>query len=354
MTVIGPPARRVTIRDVAREAGVSVTTVSNVMNGRVASMTPETLTRVEETIRELGYRRNANARGLVRRKTSTIGLVIAEIETPLFLQAITVVQPAAQRAGYDVFIHSANDEASEARAVDLLLEQDVAGVVFLSTSGATRHDHLQPLIDAGKPVVLVNRAGAPESLDRVGWDNAGGIVALVDHLVALGHRRISHLAGPPHRQSSGDRLRGFLEGVARHGLTASPERVRSVDYAADPETWRVATLALISTEPRPTAIIAADDMVAAVAMQALHDAGLAVPWEISIAGVDDQPFASLLSPALTTVRLPVLEAGHRAIAMLLDRLAGHAPPPRHEILPCPLIVRVSSAAVSPDQKERPT
>lgn len=351
MTVLRPTGRRVTIRDVARKAGVSVTTVSNVLNGRVASMTPATLARVQETIRELGYRRNANARGLVRRRTSTIGLVIAEIETPLFLQAITVVQPAAQQAGYDVFIHRANDEASETRAVDLLLEQDVAGVVFLSTSGATRHDHLQPLVDAGKPVVLVNRAGAPETLDRVDWDNAGGIVALVDYLVALGHRRIAQLAGPPHRQSSVDRLRGFHDGLARHGLIARPEDVRGVDYATDPATWRAATLDLIAAGPRPTAIIAADDMVAAVAMQALRDTGLVVPGDISLAGVDDQPFASLLSPALTTVRLPVLEAGRRAIAMLLDRLAGYAPTSRHEILPCPLITRASCTRVP---EERPT
>ena len=343
MTVTTQLPRRVTIRDVAREAGVSVTTVSNALNGRTASMAPETLARVEEVIHALGYRRNANARGLVRRKTSTIGLVIAEIETPLFLQAITVVQPTAQLAGYDVFIYSARDEQAEERAIDLLLEKDVAGALFVSTSSYTRHDHIRTLTAAGKPVVLVNRAGAPEDMDRVGWDNAGGMAAAVDHLVALGHRRIAHLAGPPSRQSARDRLNGFHAALARHGLEAPPGLVRTVDYLDDPARWREATLALAGVAPRPTAIIAADDPIAAVAMQALQQAGLAIPGDLSLVGVDDQPFAALLNPPLTTVRLPVLEAGRRAIGMLLDRLAGGLAPPRRVILPCPLVPRESTA-----------
>lgn len=349
---IGNLPRRVTIRDVAREAGVSVTTVSNALNGRTTSMTTDTLARVEEVIHELGYRRNANARGLVRRKTSTIGLVIAEIETPLFLQAISIVQPAAQQAGYDVFIYTAKDEQAEERAIDLLLEQDVAGALFLSTSSYSRHDHIRTLTAAGKPVVLVNRAGAPADMDRVGWDNAGGVGAAVDHLVALGHRRIAHLAGPPSRQSSRDRLTGFHAALARHGLAVAAAHVQAVEYGDEPARWREATLALLAANPRPTALIAADDPIAAVAMQALQQANVTIPGDLSLVGIDDQPFAALLNPPLTTVRLPVLEAGRRAIEMLLDRLAGGSAAPRRVILPCPLIPRDSTARIAEEREER--
>lgn len=338
------PSPRATIKDVAHVAGVSVTTVSNVLNGRSGSMTATTLHRVQQAIHELGFRRNDMARGLVRRRTSTIGLVIAEIETPLFLQAIPVIQPLARQADYDLLIYSAKDEGSEEQAIELLLEKDVAGVVFLSTSAYANHRHILSLMQSGKPVVLVNRADGPDELDRINWDNQGGVEQAVVHLAQLGHTRIAHLCGPPHRYSSMERVRGYRAGLATSGLEFDPARVRMVDYTGSQDTWRDATDALLELQPSPTAIIAADDLIAAVAMNTIQQCGLSVPADVSIIGIDDQHFVSILNPALTTVQLPVPEAGRHAIEMLLRRMRGDTSPPEHLLLPCPLLTRASVAS----------
>lgn len=337
---------RATIKDVAHAAGVSVTTVSNVLNGRSGSMTATTLHRVQRAIQELGFRRNDMARGLVRRRTSTIGLVIAEIETPLFLQAIPVIQPLARQADYDLLIYSAKDERSEEQAIELLLEKDVAGVVFLSTSAYANHGHIFSLLQSGKPVVLVNRADSPHEIDRIIWDNQGGVEQAVVHLAQQGHTRIAHLCGPPHRYSSMERVRGYRAGLATSSLEFDPALVRMVDYTGSQETWRDATNALLELRLSPTAIIAADDMIAAVAMNTIQQRGLDVPKDVSIIGIDNQHFASVLNPALTTVQLPVPEAGRHAIEMLLQRMTGDTSPPKHLILPCPLLIRASVATAA--------
>lgn len=337
--------RRPTIRDVAQVAGVSVTTVSNVLNGRTGSMTAETHERVQEAIRELNFHRNDLARGLVRRRTSTIGLVIAEIETPLFLRAINVIQPAARRAGYDVLIYSAEDVSAEQQAIGLLAEQDVAGVIFLSTSSYAAHDHILELTRAGKPVVLVNRWGHPESLDSIRWDNVRAASDAVRHLAGLGHRHIAHLCGPEHRHSSVERLQGYRQALADAGLPFRKELVRDVDYTGDQETWRDAALVLLDASPQPTAILAVDDSVASVAMRAIQQRGWRVPEDISVVGIDDQPFGALLNPPLTTLRLPVLEAGEAAIRLLLARMSGDESDVQAELLTCPMIVRESTTKV---------
>lgn len=335
-------SRRPTIRDVARAAGVSVTTVSNVLNGRTGSMTPETHDRVRQAIEDLHYHRNDLARGLVRRRTSTIGLVIAEIDTPLFLQAINVIQPAARETGFDVLIYSARDEAAEQQANTVLFEKDAAGVIFLSTSSYASHDHILELTRAGTPVVLVNRWGHSEALDSIRWDNIAAAADAIAHLVTLGHRRIAHLCGPAHRFSAVERLQGYREGLLAAGLPFDEQLVRTADYTGEQDAWRIATAQLLALSPRPTAIFAVDDTVAAVAMRTCQQHGVRVPQDISVIGIDDQPFGGLLSPPLTTMQLPVLDAGREAIRLLLARIAGDTSEPRSIQLSCPLIVRDST------------
>lgn len=335
-------SRRPTIRDVARAAGVSVTTVSNVLNGRTGSMTPETHDRVRQVIEDLRYHRNDLARGLVRRRTSTIGLVIAEIETPLFLQAINVIEPAAREAGFDILIYSARDEAAEQQANTVLFEKDVAGVIFLSTSRYSSHDHIRELTRAGTPVVLVNRWGQPEGIDSIRWDNVGAARDAVAHLIGLGHRRIAHLCGPAHRYSSVERLQGYREALEAAGIPYDENLLRTVDYTGEQGSWRSATLDLLAISPRPTAILAVDDTVAAVAMRACQQQGVRVPEDISIIGIDDQPFAALMNPPLTTMQLPILQAGREAIRLLLDRIGGDRSETRASVLSCPLVVREST------------
>ncbi|HUT20821.1 MAG TPA: LacI family DNA-binding transcriptional regulator, partial [Anaerolineae bacterium] len=227
-------ARAATIKDVAREAGVSITTVSNVLNERTDSMSEETLERVLRVMQELNYRPNALARGLVTQQTATIGVVIAEIETPLFLHALNTIEPIARNAGYSVLMSNAHDPGEEQEVVQVLLEKRVDGFIFLSVSEIIDDDCIPELQRLGIPTVLVNRARRYPGLDQIDWDDVGGVIQAVDHLALLGHRRIAHLCGPPRRRSGARRLEGYRMALERHGLAYREEYLCPGDYTADP------------------------------------------------------------------------------------------------------------------------
>jgi LacI family transcriptional regulator len=334
-------ARAATIKDVARKAGVSITTVSNALNGRIDSMSEQTLARVQRVMEELNYRPNALARGLVTQQTATIGVVIAEIATPLFLQALTTIEPIARNAGYNVLMSNAREPSEEQEVVRVLLEKRVDGFIFLSVSAIIDNDYIPELQRLGLPAVLVNRANRYPALDQIDWDDAGGVIQAVDYLVELGHREIAHLCGPPRRRSGAQRLAGYQAALQRHNLPYREEYVRPGDYTGDPSAWQRSTRTLLGLARRPTAIIASDDIVAAIAIKTIQQAGLLVPQDISVIGNDDQPFCTYLNPALTTVRLPVLKAGRQAVEVILDRIAGERDEPEHVTLPCSLVVRES-------------
>ncbi len=331
----------VTIKDVARKAGVSITTVSNVLNERTHSMAEETQQRVLDVMRELNYRPNALARGLVTRRTATIGVVIAEIETPLFLQALNTIEPIARAAGYNVLMSNARDPQEEYDVFQVLLEKQVDGLILLSVSEMVEDDYIPELERLHVPTVLVNRATTHDNLDQINWDDTTGVVGAVEHLITLGHRRIAHLCGPERRRSGDNRLRGYRIALERHGIPWREEYVRPGDYTASSSEWCTSTERLLELSPRPTAIVASDDIVAATAMKTIQHLGLRVPQDVAVIGIDDQHFCTYLYPALTTVQLPVREAGKRAVEMILDRIAGRRVECEHIILPCALVVRES-------------
>ncbi len=337
-------ARRkaITIKDVARAAGVSTTTVSNVLNSRTDSMSAETLQRVTGVIQELNYRPNAWARSLVTRRTATIGVVIAEIETPLFLHALNTIEPIARGAGSTVLIGNARDPQEEYEVFHALLDKRVDGFIFLSVSELADTDYIPELERLNVPTVLVNRATTYDHLDQINWDDTRGVIEAMEHLIELGHRRIAHLCGPPSRRSGTNRLQGYKTALESHDIPCREEYVCPGDYTLSSEDWHASTCRLLELSPRPTAIVASDDTVAATAIKAIQQAGLRVPEDIAVIGIDDQHFCALLNPALTTVRLPVLEAGRRAIEMVLERISGRRTAREHIVLPCSLIVRESS------------
>lgn len=335
--------QRVTIRDVARAAGVSATTVSNVLNERAEAMSEETLRRVQEAIRVLNYRPSSVARSMVTRRTATIGMIVAEIETSLFLQALNCVEPIARGAGYNILLCNARNPDDERQAVNVLLEKQVDGIIFLSTSLYMDDNYLVELPASAPPMVVINRARTYEPFDRIDWDDTRVAMTVVEYLVQLGHRRIAHLRGPINRRAAEERFRGYRLALEQHKLEYYENYVRQVDFMASPRV-KQSMLELLDLSPRPTAVIAANDSVAAAAQRTVQQVGLRVPQDMTIVGVDDQPFCTYLNPALTTVRLPIIEAGERAIRMILDRIAGERTDVEHITLPCPLIVRESSGA----------
>jgi LacI family transcriptional regulator len=328
---------RVTITDVAQAAGVSISTVSNVINGKTAAMTEETLARIQSAMRELDYRPSSVARGLAMQRTATLGLVITEIETPLFLQAVTPIEREARQAGYSLLLMNARNEADEREAVQLLQEKQVDGLMVISTSDPRQNDHLHRIQAEGIPVALINRADQSPEFDHVNWDNSAGVTSIVGHLAGLGRRRIAILVGPVDRRSTQERLQGYRAGLENYGLPFDENLIYPGDYTATPSDWKQSVLDLLSLNNPPTAIIASDDIVAAVIVRTLQEYGRNVPSEIAVAGIDDQPFSQYLG--LTTVQLPVPEAGKQAIQLLLRRIADPNAQAQHILLPCPLVVR---------------
>ena len=339
--MVGSRRRPVTIKDVAREAGVSITTVSNVLNDRSDSMSADTLQRVVRVMQDLHYRPNALARGLVTRHTATIGVVLAEIETPLFLQALNVIEPIARMAGYSVLMSKARDPQEEYEVFQVLHEKRVDGLIFLSVSEMVQDDHIPELQRLRIPTVLVNRATSYENMDQINWDDVNGVTNAVEHLIQLGHRCIAHLCGPTQRRSHENRLQGYRAALEKHGMEYRDEYVCPGDYTANSDAWSASTKQLIGLPSPPTAIVASDDIVAAAVMKTIQQAGLRVPQDMAVVGIDDQHFCTYLNPALTTVQLPVMEAGKRAVHMVLDRIAGNRTEIEHITLPCSLIVRES-------------
>jgi DNA-binding LacI/PurR family transcriptional regulator len=337
-------AGRVTIKDVADAADVSVTTVSNVLNGRSSAMSANTHERVQQVMREMAFRPSRVARSLVHGRTATIGVVLAEIETPLFLQALNVMEPIARDAGYNILMVNARHAGDEQHVVGLLLAKEIDGVIFLSTSHYTQDTHLLPLHAAGVPVVLVNRATDADRFDRVDWDNAGGVESAVAHLVRLGHRHIAHLHGPADRRSTEERLLGYRRALVTRDIQFQDSYTFLEDYTTAIDPWHEAVMRLFNLATPPTAIVTSDDTVAAIVMRAIQRAGLRVPEDIALIGIDDQPFSAYLNPALTTVRLPILAAGEHAMGMLLKRMNGTLTQPEHIVLPCHLVVRESCGA----------
>jgi LacI family transcriptional regulator len=337
--------KQTTIKEVAQAAGVSVTTVSNVLNGRTAEMAGTTLLRVQQAIRELNYRPNNVARSLVTQRTASFGVIIAEIDTPLFLQALNSIETIARRENYNILLCTAKNLADEQEAVNLLLEKQVDGFIFLSTSAYVANDYLLDLAPVLPPTVLVNRTVTAGTFHRIELDDTAGVIEAIDYLVGLGHRHIAHLHGPKSRRSTDRRMEGYRLGLARHNLPFDETYVRSGDYEAGRELWQQSTLALLDLLPRPTAIIAANDLVATVVLRTIRRAGLRAPQDISVIGNDDQPFCAYLDPTLTTVQLPIVAAGQQAVELLLAQIRGEAAADQ-VTLPCPLIVRESSGPVA--------
>jgi LacI family transcriptional regulator len=338
-------SKRATIRDVADVAQVSVTTVSNALNGRTEAMTGETLHRIQQAIDALSYRPNNVARSLVTQQTATIGVIIAEIDTTLFLQALAIIEPIARSANYNILLGTVSDDLhDEEHTVDLLIEKQVEGIVYLSTSAHLSDDYLAKLPPSLPPMVLINRSTASnERFDYLDFDNVAGLVDAVDYLVRLGHRHIAHMSGAPAKKSTTARIEGYKLGLARHGLEFRPDYLRPGCLETTGQVSEDACLELLALSPRPTAIIAATDIVGAYVLRTIQRAGLRVPDDISVIGVDDQPLCTYLNPALTTVRMPIAEAGQLAIEMLLARIAGAGEQTRHITMPCPLIVRESTS-----------
>ena len=307
--------RTTVMADVARLAGVSHQTVSRVLHDS-PRVRPETRSRVIAAMEELRYRPNTVARALVTGRSMTLGVV--SFDTTLYGPASTVlgIERAAHAAGYFVSLASVRslDAASVRTAMDRLRDQGVDGIVVIApmASAAGALDDIPP----GPPVVVAE-AGADGAVPAVTVDQIAGAVAATEHLLSLGHRTVRHLAGPQDWPEAQQRVAGWRGALAAVG--AEPGPVLEGDWS--PRSGYELGGAL-AEDPEATAVFVANDQMALGLLRRLHEAGRAVPGDVSVVGFDDVPEAAYFTPPLTTVRQDFNELGRRSLALLLRRMAA--------------------------------
>lgn len=305
-----------TIRDVAREAAVSVASVSRALNGH-DSVGPAMRSRVQAAAAALGYVPHAGARNLSLARANAVGVVLPDLHGEFFSEILRGMDREASVRGLHLLLSNIHDGSGRSMEALATLRGRVDGLVLMAPHLDT--ERLFAALPPGLPVVLVNCAAngrGPEL--RV--DNAGAAASMVEHLVASGRRRIVHIAGPQGNSEARERERGYRAAVAKAGLAA---RVLPGDF--NEEAGVAAAETLLRVPDGVDAVFAANDMMAIGALSTLRRAGVDVPDDVAVAGFDDIPLARLISPALTTMRVGMVEMGARALALLVENATGDAP-----------------------------
>ena len=338
---------RVTLADVAARAGVSLMTVSRVVNER-PGVGNETRERVRQAIDDLGYRPNIVARGLKAASSRTIGLMIPDVTNPYFPEIVRGAEDGAIENGYTLLLTNViEDLERETQAMQTFEDHLVDGVI--ACSPRLENHELYPLLQRQRAAVLVNRRSDPRYAGSVRIDHELGGRLLLRHLHQVGCRRPAFLSGPGHSHAGRERLLG-IEREARE-LDLDLPRSRVMACPPTVEGGRAAAAEMLRREPDVDALLCFNDLVAAGALQTLAELGVAVPTELAVVGYDDIVFAKMFTPGLTTIRAPTYELGQQAVGMLFDRMRGRG----HGIdivLQPELVARGSTLGFDVDAAER--
>jgi LacI family transcriptional regulator len=304
-----------TIRDVARQAQVSVATVSRALNGH-ESVTPETRRRVLDAAAALHFSPSSVARSLITRRTQTIGAVLPDLHGEYLSELIRGIEVGARAHELHLLVSSAPSNPGEIASALRVMRGRVDGLIVMSPQGDA--EALDAHLPAGLPAVLINTPPGASRHSSFAADHRGGAAAMTRHLLAQGHRSIAFISGPPGEFSARERLQGFRDAMAEHTPGADAPVLQG-DYS-ERSGWE-AGRAIAAMRERPSAVFAAADMMAVGCIAALDEAGLQVPRDIALAGFDDIPIARYLRPALTTVRVPIADLGALALEQLVSDIA---------------------------------
>ncbi|MFI0505605.1 LacI family DNA-binding transcriptional regulator [Streptomyces albogriseolus] len=328
---------RVTITEIARQAGVSVPTVSRVVNGR-SDVSPRTRARVEDLLRRHGYRRRPASSPS---RAALLDLVFNDLDSPWAVEIIRGVEEEAHTAGVGTVVSAIHGRSGDAREWIRDLRARASDGVILVTSALESSLHEEPRI-LGVPLVVVDPDGSPGlDVPTIGAANWSGGLAATRHLLSLGHRRIGLIAGPPRLLCSRARLDGYRAALERAGVTPDDTLVVPGDFR--PESGYAGCHALLDLPEPPTAVFAAGDQMALGAIEALRGRGLRVPQDMSVVGFDDLPEVRWSAPPLTTVRQPLADMGALAVRTVLRLTRGEQPDSPRVELGTDLVVRASTA-----------
>lgn len=327
-----------TIKDVARESGVNISTVSRALNNSYG-VNDQTRKQVIAVAARLNYRANRIARGLVTGRSHSLALVVSDIRNPFFAEVARGAEDAAQRANCDlVLCNSDLDADKQMEYVWSLREKRVDGILMNSVSALNKEQQAQ-LATCGVPIVLLNRFASNRTFSTVSADNESGGALAAQYLLDLGHRKIAHITGPQRHGNLTDRMRGFVRTLASAKNPVQPVVLHgNFNFSGGTELTRK----LLDKHPNVTAIFAGNDVMAYGAIRAALDRGLRIPEDLSLIGFDNIEFSSIMHPPLTTIHQPKYEMGQAAVEILL-RLARDKDKqiPEHRLLGVELIERQS-------------
>ena len=333
----------VTIKDVAQYAGVSKATVSRVLN-KHAYVAEDVRQRVQEAIDTLGYQPNRAARRLRANSSEILGLIIPDIENPLFQSLVRGVEDAAYTNQFNVVLCNTDDNPDKQKVyLQVMQAEQAAGLLVVSTHPKDG-DVLARAREAGIPIVLLDRELTNFEADTVKVDNVRGAYLAVRHLVTLGYERIAIIAGTQYLTPGYERLQGCYDAFSETSVSIDETYVRIGNFKI--ESGYAITRELMQVTPRPDAIFVSNNLMTLGALRALHELGIRIPEEVGLVGFDDMPWAGDLNPPLTAVSQPGYELGQQAVQLLLKRLSQPDAPYYKVILQPRLIVRQSCGALN--------
>jgi LacI family transcriptional regulator/LacI family repressor for deo operon, udp, cdd, tsx, nupC, and nupG len=336
-----------TLKDVAREADVSVSTVSRVFNNP-EKVRPDTRQRVREAADALGYKPSRVARRLRLKEgqANLIGLVIPDIQNPFFADVTRGVEDVTRDNDYALIISNSDEDPDKQKlAVDTLKTEDVDGVIVPPVSADD--PEVKRLLDSDIAVVCVDRRMEDARVDTIVSDNRAGAYEAVSHLIELGHERIGFIGGIPRISTSTERRAGYEEALRDHGLPVDPALIKEGDSRRERGTYL--TNDLLDLDDPPTALFTGNNLTTLGALSAIVVRGLSVPEDVALVGYDDIPWAMALNPPPTVIDQPGYEMGRRAAQTLLDRITTPNRSPTTVTLQPKLIVRQSCGGTPPDE-----
>ena len=306
-----------TMKEVAKAAGVSIATVSAVLSG-AAFVSPALKDKVEKAVVKLGYARNAMARGLKRGQSTLLGLVVPDITNPFFTSFVDEVQKCAEASGYSVLLGVANNSpVREIELCDLMRSHQVAGTILCPTGDAKNCAAIAARVGS-MPLVIADNAPTGLPVDTIVMDNTRAAQLAAEHILANGHRLIAVMSGPAHQYVSQMRHEAFLATLRDANIAVAPQHISRGEFR-EAEAY-AAALNLLSSNPRPTAIFVANNLMLIGVMRAIAELNLKVPQQLSVVSIDDFAWAAAFQPALTVIRQPITAMAQSAHDCLMLRI----------------------------------
>ena len=334
----------VTIKDVARQANVSVATVSRVFSGANV-VREETSKKIRDVAARLRYAPHGGARSLITSRTHTLGVLLPDLYGEFFSEVIRGIDQAARQKGYHILVSRSNEGRHEIEEAIRAMRGRVDGVLLMSPD--VDADSLRN-VPSNVPVVLLCSATRGSETDSVTIQNCRGARQMVSHLISLGHRRIAIVKGAAGNYDAAERLRGYRIALREAGITPVRSLERDGDFTE--AGGYAAARELLALSPRPTAIFAANDSMAIGALSALRESGVRVPQDMAVAGFDDIPLARFMDPPLSSVKVPISSLGACAVEILLHGIAHkNEHQPRRERVATELVIRRSCGASSAER-----